>query len=109
MKCILCSRTLKEKLVEYREFGISFGKFKALVCENCNSNFFGSGVAEKVQQKSKKLGLFGLAKKTKVARVGNSLAIRIPKKIANFTKLKKEEIVKIVPKNRNELTIEIIN
>ena len=42
---------------------------------------------------------------TKVAKVGNSLAIRIPKEIADFIKLKKEEEVKITPKSQRELII----
>ena len=62
---------------------------------------------KKIQARSKELGLFGLAKKTKVAKVGNSLAIRIPKEIVDFMKLKKEEEVKIVPKSQKELVIGI--
>lgn len=48
-----------------------------------------------------------LEEKTKVAQVGNSLAIRIPKEIAEFLKLKKEEEVKLVPKSPHELSIEM--
>ena len=48
-----------------------------------------------------------MAKKTKVAQVGNSLAVRIPKEIADFIKLKKEEEVRIFPKNKKEIIIEI--
>ncbi len=40
--------------------------------------FFDSETAAKIQAKSKKMGLLGLAKKTKVAEIGNSIAIRIP-------------------------------
>lgn len=97
---------LEKRLVDYKEFGISLGKFKANVCKNCGETFFDSEIAMKIQEKSKKMGLFGLAKKTKVAKVGNSLAIRIPKEIVEFLKLKKEKEVRIVPKNPNELSIE---
>ena len=96
---------LKVKTVEYKEFGISLGKYKADVCTKCGEAFFDSETAKKIQAKSKELGLFGLAKKTKVAKVGNSLAIRIPKEIADFINLKKEEEVKITPKNQHELII----
>jgi YgiT-type zinc finger domain-containing protein len=99
--------TLKEKTVEYKEFGISLGKYKADVCAKCGEAFFDSETAKKIQAKSKELGLFGLAKKTKVAKVGNSLAIRIPKEIADFINLKKEEEVKITPKNQHELIINV--
>ncbi len=79
MKGVICNGLLKEKLVEHKEFGIFIGKFNSLVCTKCNEVFYDSKVANQIQLKSKKLGLFGLAKKTKVAQVGNSLAIRIPK------------------------------
>ena len=96
---------LEEKIVEYKEFGIPLGKFTANICKNCGEAFFDSETAKKIQEKSKEMGLFGLAKKTKVAKVGNSLAIRIPKEIAEFLKLKKEKEVSIVPKNSHELSI----
>ena len=106
MRCIMCDKgTLKEKTVDYKEFGVSLGKYKGKVCANCGEVFFDSALAKKIQMKSKELGLFGLAKRTKVAKVGNSLAIRIPKEIADFLKLKKEEEVKIMPKSQNELII----
>lgn len=68
MKCVICNSSLKEKLVEHKEFGISLGKFNALVCTKCNEVFYDSKVADQIQVKSKELGLFGLAKKTKVAQ-----------------------------------------
>ena len=104
----MCNKgTLKEKNVEYKEYGILLGKYKASVCTKCGEAFFDSETAKKIQIKSKELGLFGLAKNTKVAKVGNSLAIRIPKEIADFVKLKKEEKVRIVPKSQNELIVGI--
>lgn len=108
MKCVMCNGELKEKTVEHREFGISLGKFKALVCSKCGETFFDSDTAGEIQAKSKKMGLFGLSKKTKTAQVGNSLAIRIPKEIAKFINLKKEEEVKITPKSPKEILIEVI-
>ena len=103
----MCNGELKEELAEHKEFGISLGKYKGNVCANCGEVFFDSATAKKIQAKSKEFGLFGLAKKTKVAKVGNSLAIRIPKEIADFLKLKKEEEVRIMPKSQKELVIEI--
>ena len=108
MKCLMCSGELKEKIVEHREFGISLGRFKAQVCTKCGEIFYDSNIADKIQAKSRELGLFGLAKKTKVAQVGNSLAIRIPKEIAKFIKLKKEGEVKITPRNQKEIIVELI-
>jgi len=103
----MCNGELKEELAEHKEFGISLGKYKASVCKKCGEVFYSSEIVDKIQIKSKELGLFGLAKKTKVAQVGNSLAVRIPKEIADFIKLRKEEEVRIFPKNKKEITIEI--
>lgn len=105
MKCIMCNGKLEEKIVEHKEFGVSLGRFKAKVCNKCGEIFFNSKTAVNIQAKSKQLGLFGLTKKTRVAEVGNSLAIRIPRDVANFMKMKKEDEIKIVPKGRNELSI----
>ena len=107
MKCIFCNGELKRGEVEHKELGISLGKFPASVCSKCGEVFFDESSVDRIQKKSKELGLFGLAKKTKVAKVGNSLAIRIPKEIAEFVNLKKEELVRIIPKNHKEISIEI--
>lgn len=106
MKCVICGEgQLEEKIVEYKELGIPFGKFKAKVCSKCGEQFFDSETAKKIQAKSKEIGLFAIAKKTKVAQFGNSLAIRIPKEIADFMKLKKEKNVSITPKNAHEMIV----
>lgn len=103
----MCNKgVLEEKLVDYKEFDVSLGKYKANVCNICGNVFFDSETAKKIQAKSKAIGLFGLAKKTKVAQVGNSLAIRVPKEISDFTKLKKGEEVKIIPKGHKQILIE---
>ena len=107
MKCIICNGILKEKTVEHEEFGISVGKYKGRECSKCGEIFFDSDTVDKIQAKSKEMGLFGLAKKTRVAQVGNSLAIRIPKEIAKFVNLKKEGEIKIVPKNKKEIALMI--
>jgi hypothetical protein len=108
MKCVMCNGKVEKKKVEHKEFGVSLGEFDAQVCVNCNEIFYDGKTVDKIQAKSKQLGLFGLtAKKTKVAQVGNSLAVRIPKEIANFANLKKEEEVRIIPKSKKEILVEI--
>ena len=107
MKCVFCRTRTVEKVVEYKEFGVSLGKFKASVCPKCSESFFDSETASKIQAKSKELGLFGLSKRTKVAEVGNSIAIRIPKEIAKFVGLKKGREVLVTPKEKNQLTVDI--
>ena len=107
MKCVICGGKTARKNVEYKEFGVSLGNFNADICRKCGETFFDEKTAEKIQQKSKQLGLFGLAKKAKVAKIGNSIAIRIPKEIAEFLKLKKGEEVTILPQGKHGLNVQI--
>ena len=107
MKCIICSGETIKKNVEYRESGVLLGTFSANICQKCGETYFNEKTAEKIQQKSKQMGLFGLAKKAKVAEIGNSTAIRIPKEIAEFLKLKKGKEVVIFPESRNDLHITV--
>ncbi len=107
MKCIMCGGKTIKRNVDYREYGIYLGNFKADVCGKCGETYFDEETAEKIQAKSKELGLFGLAKKAKVAEIGNSIAIRIPKEIAEFLNLKKGKEVTILPENKHGLHIDV--
>lgn len=107
MRCVLCDGKTTSKMLDHKEFGVSLGLFKAEVCEKCGESFFNEATAEKIQQKSKEMGLFGLAKKAKVAEFGNSLAIRIPKELATFLNLKKGKDVLLVPKDKTDLMVHV--
>ena len=107
MKCVLCGGKTSKKTIPYKELDVLFGEFPADVCDNCGEQYFDEKTVDKIQQKSKQLGLFGLAKKAKVAEVGNSIAIRIPKNIAQFLKLEKGKEVVLLPKSKHDLHIEI--
>ena len=107
MKCIICDGEAIRKNIEHKEFGVSLGNFSANVCKKCGEVYFDEPTAEKIQKKSKEMGLFGLAKKAKVAVIGNSIAIRIPKEIAEFLNLKKGKEVMIIPEGKNELIINV--
>ncbi|MBI3035889.1 hypothetical protein HYY71_06220 [Candidatus Woesearchaeota archaeon] len=66
MKCVMCNKgTLKETNVEYKEYRVLLGKYKASVCTKCEEAFFDTETAKKIQVKSKELGLLGLAKRQK--------------------------------------------
>lgn len=107
MKCVICNGETVKKNVEHTESGVSVGNFNAHVCQKCGETYFDEKTAEKIQNKSKQMGLFGLAKKAKVAEIGNSIAIRIPKEIAEFLKLKKGKEVIIFPESKNDLHINV--
>lgn len=103
----MCGGKTINKNVEHKEFGILLGIFPASVCEKCNEVYFDEKTAEEIQKKSQEMGLFGLARKVKVAEIGNSIAIRIPKEIGNFMNLKKGKEVIIFPENKHALHVQI--
>ena len=105
-KCILCNGNLKNETIDYTEFGVSLGKFPAKVCEKCNESFFEPDIVDKIQLKSKEMGLFGLKEKVKIAKIGNSIAIRIPKRIADFLHLKPGKETSVYPGEDHKVIIE---
>jgi len=62
---------------------------------------------EKIEREVRKKGLFGLERRGKVARSGNSLVIRIPKEIAESLGLEKDTDIKIYPAEKKRLIVEI--
>lgn len=105
MKCVMCNRKTAIKTVQHKESGIALGNYKANVCEKCNEVYFDESTVDKIQKKSKELGLFGLSKKATVAEIGNSIAIRVPKEIVNFMNLKKGKEVILQPISKRDLNI----
>jgi len=98
MKCPACNNgELKEGIFKEEQFGVYLGEYEGQKCTYCGEVFFDSDATQKIIEKAKEKGIFGIEARTKVAMSGNSLAIRIPKKIAEFLKLKKGKEVKIHP------------
>src|SRR3989338_744967 len=88
-KCPICGKgTLKKGKIKEKMFGVYLGEFPAEICDKCNESFTDSATTKKIEETAKKKGILGLGKKTKITRTGNSLAVRIPKNIADFLKLK---------------------
>ena len=107
MKCVLCGGRAEQRMVEHKELGVSLGRFKAIVCTQCDETYYDEKTAGLIQQESKKRGLFGLARKAKVAEIGNSIAIRIPKEIATFLELKKGQEVTLIPEDKRDLHVQV--
>tara|TARA_Y100000310_G_C19999138_1_gene497651 strand:- start:68 stop:400 length:333 start_codon:yes stop_codon:yes gene_type:complete len=106
MQCPVCEKgkLKKGKIKEYM-FGVYLGEFLAETCTKCNESFTDSKTTRKIEEAAKKKGIWGLSKKTKITQTGNSLAVRIPKKIADYLNLKKGKEAYIHPEN-NKLVIE---
>ena len=106
-KCALCNGKLKKKIVDYRIYGKSLGKFQAQACNSCGEEWFDEETAKKIEEAEKKAGIFGLSVETKVSYSGNSLIVRIPKEMAKFMNIKRETRVILHPENKNKICVTI--
>ncbi|MBI3032270.1 YgiT-type zinc finger protein [Candidatus Woesearchaeota archaeon] len=104
-KCWECDNKMVEKQVDYILYGVAIGTFPALVCDHCNETYFSEETSRKITEITKQKGLWGLQARTKVGQAGNTLDIRLPKKIIEFTHLSKGAEVTITPENKNKIVI----
>ncbi|MBI5072657.1 hypothetical protein HZA99_02470 [Candidatus Woesearchaeota archaeon] len=92
VKCPMCEKgNLQKGKIKETMFGVFLGEFPAEICSSCSESFTDEKTTQEIQQAAKKKGVWGLGVKTKITRTGNSLAVRIPQKIAAFLKLKEGE------------------
>jgi YgiT-type zinc finger domain-containing protein len=106
MKCPICEKgSLKKDRIKEYMFGIFLGEFPAEVCTSCGESFTDSETTKKIEEVAKKKGIWGLGATTKITKTGNSLAVRIPKKIADYLKLKDGKETYIHPE-KDKLIIE---
>ena len=106
MKCPLCEQgTLKKGKIKEEMFGVYLGEFPAEICSKCGESFTDEETTRKIQEIAKKKGLWGLEKKTTITRTGNSLAVRIPKSLAEHLMLKEGEEIYLHPE-KGKLVIE---
>ncbi len=100
-----CGGVMIKKMVDFSMYGVSLGRFEAEVCQKCGEELFSEEASQKIDEAAKKKGLWGLEVQTKVSKAGDSLIIRINKKIADFYGLKQGEEVTILPKDKKEICI----
>ena len=106
MKCPVCDEgDLKKGKVKETMFGVFLGEFPAEICTKCEESFTDEETTREIESVAKKKGLWELGVKTKIAKTGNSLAIRIPKKLAKFLNLKEGEETYLYP-DKNKLVME---
>tara|TARA_Y100000310_G_scaffold277777_1_gene295798 strand:- start:385 stop:720 length:336 start_codon:yes stop_codon:yes gene_type:complete len=94
----------KGKIKEYM-FGVFLGEFPADICSKCGESFTDEETTRDIEVVAKKKGLWELGVKTKIAKTGNSLAIRIPKKLAKFLKFKEGGETYLYP-DKDKLVVE---
>ncbi len=105
-KCPLCGKgTLKATREKHVMFGVDLGTYPAERCSACGEVFTDSSAMEKIEAEAKAKGIWGIGKKTKITRSGNSLAVRIPKEVVSFLHLKEGQEAYIHPEQK-KLVIE---
>ncbi|MBD3304425.1 hypothetical protein GF343_04720 [Candidatus Woesearchaeota archaeon] len=107
-KCEECGGKITKKLVPFKMYGIKLGDFPAEICAKCNEEVYDEETVEKINEIAKKKGLWGLESRTKVGEVGNSLDIRINKKIADFIGLEKGKDILVHPENKRRIIIDVV-
>ncbi len=106
MKCPICNQgTLKKTTTKEEMFGVQLGEFPAHVCSSCNESFTDQETTRKIEDAAKAKGIWGLGKKTIIARTGNSLAVRIPTKIIHYLHIKEGSDVFVHP-DKDKIVIE---
>ncbi len=107
-KCPMCGEgTLTRRKVDERMFGVDLGEFPAWVCNSCGESFTDENATLAIIDSAKRKGIWGLGKKVKVVKSGNSLVVRIPKEIADYMGLEKGQELFIRPEGKSKITVEI--
>jgi len=107
-KCYICGKgVLVRKKIPYALYGVMIGKFEGEQCNKCGESFYSEDVFDEMTKKVKKLGLWGLETRTKLAKVGNSIDIRLSKKLIDFLNIDKGKEVTIVPENKKRIIISL--
>ncbi|MBI5332219.1 MAG: AbrB/MazE/SpoVT family DNA-binding domain-containing protein [Candidatus Aenigmarchaeota archaeon] len=93
-----CGETAKAAALNYKDYLV-----KGWKCKSCKKEYISPEDSLKISEfeRMKKSGL-----KVKVAEIGQSLAIRIPKPLAEIYNLTKGETVNLRPENLKKIEIE---
>ena len=106
MECPLCEKgELVRSNINYTYQDWNFGDFEADVCNLCKEAFFTEESMITIEKKAKEIGVWGIERKTKIARSGNSLIVRVPKKIAKFLQLNEGDEVIIRPDGKKRFSV----
>ena len=105
-KCPVCEKGMMKPVMEKHVlFGVNLGTYPGEKCAVCGEVFTDAAAIARIEVVAKQKGIWGLGKKTKIMRAGNSLAVRIPKEVVDYLKLKVGKDAYIHP-DENRLIIE---
>jgi len=103
--CPICHGKLIRRRVGYKIMEERIGIFPANICQKCGEQFFRKDISLAIERVAREKGIWDIRSKTKVSEVGNSLAIRINKKLSNYLNLKKGEEIIINPENKQKIIL----
>lgn len=109
MSCDYCESAdkLPKKKIKYEAYGTKIAEVEVEYCKKCGEQWFDEKTTRYLEKREKEMGIWGLGSKTKVAKVGNSLAVRISKKIRDFVDMKPGEEVFVKPEGKKKIVIEL--
>lgn len=99
---------MKKSLSNLEFFGIDFGLKPIEVCASCGEEYISDRVMEEVEKECKKMGIFGLERKVRVTKSGNSLVIRIPPEIAKFVNVKYKDLLSVMPVGKGKIEVQVV-
>lgn len=88
-------------------FGVSLGEFTGETCGACGETFLDEEAMAELEQRARAAGVWGLGKKARVVRSGNSLVIRIPTDLAKRLKLKAGTEVFVHPEGDDRIVVDV--
>lgn len=102
-----CGGRLVVAPIDVEYFGISFGVRPGHVCTRCGDEYLTDELWDEIEHTAKERGLFGLERKVKVRKSGNSLVITIPPEIAKAADVTRESLVSLVPLGKGRIEVEL--
>ena len=106
MKCPVCNGEMKKSREPYFFGEVKIGEFEAEKCAKCNEVFFTEESSDRIDEKAKQLGLWRIGQEGTLGYSGNSIIVRVPKKIVKFLNFKEGKKVFIHPEGKRKLVIE---
>ena len=104
-----CGGKMVRSLIHVEHLGIDFGLREGSICTKCGDEYISDDVWEEIERKLKKVGLFGLEKKVKVRKSGNSLVLTIPPDIARFIGVDSSSLVSLLPVGKGKAEIQVLD
>ncbi|MEW5936837.1 MAG: AbrB/MazE/SpoVT family DNA-binding domain-containing protein [Candidatus Thermoplasmatota archaeon] len=101
-----CGGKLVEAPMHVEYFGIDFGVRVGHACTRCGDEYLTDAVWQEIEDAAKKSGIFGIEKKVRVRKSGNSLVVTIPPEIARYIGITKDSLVSLVPTGKRKVELE---